>query len=484
MKVLLIHTPTLELDNFLPPLGILYIAAVLKKNGYEVRIIDKDPEYFNIIPDIKSFDPDLIGLSFMTPSCQRAHSLCKILRKEFPGKILFSGGTHTSAAPEKTLKDLDLDFVVVGEGEETILEICKNIQNKKSLQGVKGVIFKEKGILTNNGCREFISNLDTIPFPARDLLNFNKEYLVYPGIIRGYGCKSTMMITSRGCPYNCIYCGSPVIFGNKVRYRSVKSVIDEIKQLIDLYGAEGTFFADDTFTINPQRVIKFCHAFKREKLDFVWACQARVNTVSDELLREMKSGGCIQVDFGVESGSQKILDILKKGTTPEMIKKAFQLAKKNKLRTLATFMVNNPFETKEDLKKTFQLAKEISPDFTTFFYATPLPGTELYELAKQQNWIDEKSLYSEIWNYRNAQLPVMNNNTDLSKEEIMHARSKMQNHFFFKNYIRWNNMLIGINILSKSLKKPHVFIEAFKKVRRTGKLDQAFEVVLAKSKLD
>lgn len=483
MKVLLIHTSTLELDNFLPPLGILYIASVLEKEGYEVKVINKDPEYFNVLPKIKEFNPYMIGLSFMSSSYQKACSLCKALRKEFPGIILFSGGVHTSVLPEKIIKNLNLDFAIVGEGEKTIIEACNNIKNKKTLRGVKGVVFKENDRIIHNGPREFIQHLDEIPFPNRNLLDFKKEYLAPQGIIRGYYCKSTMMITSRGCPYNCIYCGSPVIFGNKIRHRSHPNVIKEIKQLIEVYGIEGIWFADDIFTINPSRVIKFCKTLKKEKLDFIWACKARVDTVSDELLKEIKSAGCIQLEFGVESGSEKVLNTLKKGTNPAMIKRAFCLAKKHKLRTLATFMVNSPFETREDIMKTFKLAKEISADFTTFYYATPLPGTEMYELACEHDWLEGNDAYSENWNCMNTQLPVMDNSTDLTKEEIMRIRGKMQNHFFIKNYVRLPNMGVGFSLLSKSIKRPKVLVEAFNKVLRTRKIDKAFEVIRANCRL-
>lgn len=484
MKILLIHTPTLEIDNFVPPLGILYLASVLKKEECEVKIIDKDPEYFDIASEARKFNPDMIGLSFMTPSYGKVHSLCKVLKKEFPNSMLFSGGVHTSVMPERMIKELGLDFAVVGEAETTVAEVVRSIKNRKSLKGIKGVAFKEGNKVVNNGPRGLVQDLDKLPFPDRSLLNFKKEYLVYPGVIRGHACKSTTVMSTRGCPYHCTYCGSKLLFGTRVRYRSVKNLVAELQHLIKKYDLEGIWFADDTFTVNPKRVIDFCKMLKRNKIRLVWACQARVNTVSDEVLKEMKNAGCVQMDFGVESGSEKILKILKKDTNIPMIKKAFKLAKKHKIRTLATFMVNNPFETREDIEQTFKLAKDISADFTTFFYTTPFPGTELYSLAESQGWLDENKDYSEKWNVRTAQLPVMNNDSGLTKDEIMKIRSRMQNHFFVRNYVRMSNIILGFHMSYKFLKKPKVIVEGLKKVMKTGKMDQAFEVMFAKSKID
>lgn len=483
MKILLVHTPTLEIDNFVPPLGILYLASVLKKEECEVMIIDKDPDYFDIVSEVRKFNPEMIGLSFMTPSYGKVHSLCKVLKKEFPNALLFSGGVHTSVMPEHMVDELCLDFAVAGEAEITIAEVVRNIKNRKSLKGVKGVVFKDNGKVLNNGPRELVENLDMLPFPDRGLLDFKKEYLIYPGIIRGHACKSTTVMSTRGCPYHCTYCGSKLLFGTRVRYRSVKNLVTELQHLIGKYDIEGVWFADDTFTVNPKRVINFCKMLKKNDISLVWACQARVNTVSDEVLKEMKGAGCVQLDFGVESGSEKILKILKKDTNIPMIKRAFSLAKKYKIRTLATFMVNNPFETREDIEQTFKLAKDISADFTTFFYTTPFPGTELYNLAKSQGWLDNSEGYSENWNVRTAQLPVMNNDSGLTKDELMKLRSKMQNHFFIKNYIRLPNLVLGFRMSYQFLKKPRVVFEAFKKVLKTGKMDQAFEVMFSKSRI-
>jgi len=288
---------------------------------------------------------------------------------------------------------------------------------------------------------------------------------------------------SRGCPHQCIYCASNLLFGRKVRHRSTENIIAEIKHLVNDYGIDGIKFVDDTFTMDKKRVIDFCKALKKEKVKIKWACMTRVDAISEEILKEMKSAGCVQLDFGVESGSDRILKILKKGTNAEMIKNAFKLVKKHKMKTLATIIVNNPFETREDLERTFKLAKEISADCTLFFYFVPFPGTESYELAEKQGWLKESKDFSENWNFRTAQLPVMGNVTDLTKDELMKMRSRMQNHFFIKNYFRLVNLIFISKLSYQALINPRITFKALKEVMKTRRLDGALEIMFSKIKI-
>lgn len=373
----------------------------------------------------------------MTPQFLDTKLVINELKSELPDAFYVCGGVHSTAVPIETLKALNVDCVVMGEGEYTIKELCETELSESKLKGVRGIAYRYNGKIRMNESRELIENLDELPFPARRLLDFDR-YLVYD-LIRGtYRGKHTTIIASRGCPYRCIYCSSHLIFGRKVRRRSADSVLDEVEYLIENYGIKGVWFVDDTFTIGKNWVLNFCKRIRERKLRFEWGCQARVNTVSEEMLKAMKKAGCIQLDFGVESGSNKVLKVLKKDIDTDTIKGAFKLARRCGLRTLATFMVGNPEETKEDIEKTYKLAKEISADYTEFFFTTPYPGTELFKMATENNWIDKSLDFSKVWSIRQVnwedkkiEQPIMKIN--FSKEELVQIRNRLRRSFLLRN---------------------------------------------------
>lgn len=482
MRISLINTQILEGNNIVPPLGLLYIAAVLEKNGHIIQVFDVDPEVYDLIDDIKNFKPDMIGLSFLTPAYRKALNLTKKLKEKIPNVIYVCGGVHPTIQPIETLNDFGVDFIVVGEGEDTIVELCEKLEKKESVDTVKGIIYKNNGQIINTGRRELIKNLDLLPFPARHLLN-SEVYLTPPGIIRGYATERlTSIVASRGCPFNCIYCGSHNLFGRKIRRRTVDNVIAEIEHLIQNYKIKGLYFCDDLFTNDHKWVREFCQKLKEKNIKIVWACQSRVDTITEELMRELKSAGCVQIDFGVENGSDKILKVLNKATNVAAIKKAFQMAKKAKIRTCATFMIGNPSETLEDVLETFEVAKEISADYTVFYYTTPYPGTKLYEMAKKNNWISPDLYYSESWSHRQPDCPLMSIN--FTKEELMHIRSKLQNYFFIKNYFHWNNAKFYFELFIIMIKYPNVMFQIIKSLIKTKRSENIAEILFKQYNLD
>lgn len=418
-----------------PPMGILYLGTVLRNAGHEVKVIDSFPAYHQrTLKIVKDFQPKLIGLSVLTTGHRIASYYTPILRREFPNALLCWGGVHPTALSKEVLIQQNLDFVVVGEGEETILEVCRNLDSHKGLGGIRGILFRNDGKIIDNGQRSFIEDLDTLPFPDRRLLEYPNFswYLSPPGIIRGYFLKGiTTFYTSRGCPFNCIFCCSHRTAGRKFRQRSITNVLEEIRRLVYDFKIKGLYFNDDTFGLDKVWLFDFCRLLRKEKFRLIWGCQTRANLASREMFRMMKDAGCIQVDIGAESGSEKVLENLKKGITPQDIECAFKTAQEVGLKTFATFVLGCPGETKEDIKKTEKLSKKISSQ-VSFLILVPYPGSELFKMAKENNWFTEPELvFSEDWANKQSEHPVMEIN--FSKEELLKIRTKLQNMFFIKN---------------------------------------------------
>lgn len=428
MKIVLINSR--HSDTIVMPLGILYLAAVLRQVGHRILVFDPFFEDLSFIKKVKRFKPDLIGFSVLTATYDQVREMVGVFRQELPKTIICAGGIHPTALPEKTLEELNLDFVVFGEGEYTLREACERLEKGRSLEKVKGVVFKKRGKIVKNQPRELIANLDEVPFPARDLLDA-ENYLLPPGYIRSHLLARCLTVyTSRGCPFLCSFCASHLLFGRKIRRRTVENVLVELKMLKEKNKIDGVFFLDDTFTVDKNWVLNFCQKMKSENLGLIWGCQTRTTTVDEELLTRVKEAGCVQIDFGVESGSQGVLASLKKGQTPKDIKRAFRLAQKVGLRTFATVMVGSPEEKTADIKKTEKLLKEISPAYTHISFCTPLPGTELYEQVQKKGWVGPS--FGNNWDFIKTNLPIMAIN--FSPKEMVAIRASLYNSFFWGNY--------------------------------------------------
>jgi len=440
MKILLINPPfeyTIQscqpkileegLD-FLPPLGLMYVAAYLeKKTNYEVEILDTQVErlkYNHIKDEIKKRNPDIIGITAMTFTLVDVIKTAKIAKEVNPNIKIILGGPHVIIYPEETINIPEIDFLVLGEGEQTIKQLLDNIDNPNELKKIKGIVFRENNKIINTGRTEFIANLDDLPFPARHLTPYKKYFSVVSP-----NRPVTTMFTSRGCPYKCLFCDRPT-FEKFFRARSAKNVVDEMEECKKI-GIKEIFIYDDTFSVDRQRVIDICDEIIKRNLKIFWDVRTRVNTVDKELLEKMKKAGCQRIHYGVEAGTQKILNVLRKGITLEQAEKAFEWTKKSGIETAGYFMIGSPTETKEDILKTIQFMKELNPDYVHVTITTPFPATDLYQIA-----LEEKVISHDVWQ-EFAKNPTPNFippiwEKELSREEIFSLFKKAYRSFYLR----------------------------------------------------
>jgi len=431
MKIVLINVHTSYIMSI--PFGITYLAAVLRRQGHKMQLFDiyPDDNIDNIINTLGSlFKPDLIGFSILSTNFHRIKSIIKKLREIFPQTKYCAGGIHPTVRPKETLEELYLDFIVIGEGENVLLKACTALENSDDLSNLKGIAYKTPTGIHINTELDIVMDLNTLPFPARDLLPVSR-YLIPPGYIRSHFLTRVMSIlTSRGCPFKCTFCNSSSIFHNRIRRRSIENVMAEINELIALYNIDGIYFHDETFTVNKKWLTELCDELKPLKL--TWGCQTRVDLVNKDLLRIMKDAGCAQIDFGLETASDKMLKLLKKGITSEQAQYALKITKKNKIKSFASFMVGLPGENEEDIKKNIQFLKKNKPDFTYFNLYTSFPGTEATETAIKNGKLSA-DFFSRDYDMLLDTTPLVNL-SEMSTETVIHYHKKLRNMVFWKNY--------------------------------------------------
>jgi len=411
-------------DRRLPPLGIAYIAAYLRKREIDVSIIDPTPKQlpvFDYIKEIVKQKPDVIGFFTTGVNMKKVKEVQRLLKKENINAPIVLGGPQVTVSPN----DFDFDYAVIGEGEITAYELTKVLKGSLKKEEVNGLAYYENKKLIINKPRKLIKDLDILPLPARNLFNLN-WYFQNDSIIRGTWGRGTSVLWSRGCPYNCLFCVSRNVFGRSMRLRSPKLIVDEIQQLKKKYGIKIFYVLDDILNINQEWTNEICNELIRRKLNIKWSCQIRVDRVNPEILKKMKEAGCLELEFGCESGSQKVLNAIRKGTTVFQIEEAFQMARQAGIKTLAYFMIGNPEEDYEDIKKTIELAKKIKADYYEFSISTPYPGSDLWKLAKKNGWLKDGS-YSSAFHSGDRALPIMEINFKI--DELLKIKAYLLNQF-------------------------------------------------------
>ncbi|HHT9158609.1 MAG TPA: B12-binding domain-containing radical SAM protein [Candidatus Brocadiaceae bacterium] len=367
--------------------GLCWLAAVARQHKYNVEIIDALPLKLNnndLASEIAKKSPKYVGITACSIDIYGAFDFASKLKSIRPDIVTILGGAHITAVPRETMERFpSFDIGVIGEGEDTIIDLLDSLEekNSKKLSDVNGIIYRDAGNISVTNPLRSIVDMDSLPLPAWDLLpNINKHFFAPPWTM--HSGKTVTIITSRGCPYQCIYCDRK-IFGNKVRFHSAEYVKDMIKTLHFKYGILHFRIADDNFIVNKKRLREICDLLRKENIKVTWSCLARVDSIDSENLALMKKAGCWSIAFGIETGSQKIHDFEKKKVTLEKIESAVKLTRKAGIRTIGFNIIGHPLETIETIKETINFNKKIKIDDFKTQFMVPFPGSELYQIAEQ-----------------------------------------------------------------------------------------------------
>jgi len=444
MNILLIDPPAQGIydtvDIKLPPLGLAYIAAVLRKNNHNVKIIDLNVDE-NLWELLSERNWGLIGLSGDTSRYPIAMKIAGQIKKYYGYRIV-TGGPHVTFFDKETLDTGLIDYVARGEGEYVMVNLANALENNFDVAEVKGLSFTRNGKLIRTASIPPIKDLDGLPFPARDLLPMEKYK-----ITRFYGHPITNIVTTRGCPFNCYFCSSSQFFGLLWRTRSPKNIVDEMEEVEQKYGYDAFAFVDDNFTLNAKRVIEISKEVLRRKLNVIWWAFSRVDELlrNEEMIKWMAKSGCKMIFLGIESVSKKILDEYNKRITANDSVKAMELLRKYGIATWGSFIIGALDETKEMILDTVRFAKLLDPKNVQFSVLTPFPGTRLYADAEKQGLIVHKN-----WKYYDGAHAVMRTKY-LKPYELQY----LLNRAYISFYVRPNRLIKILPAAMRYLLKLH-----------------------------
>jgi radical SAM superfamily enzyme YgiQ (UPF0313 family) len=451
MKILLINPPIREWSKpNVFPLGLGYIASILLQDRHEVEVLDINAHRWDrdeVEERIKRASFDVVGIGGIVTTYKYIKWLLSLLKTYHPDKKRIVGGSVGSSVPGLMLERNPVDVVCVGEGEDTVRELMKVLKGEGDLSEVKGIWYRDaSGKIFENGKRFPIMDLDSIPLPAWDLFSM-EIYLKNPvgapnrnKWIDGSADQDTPLsmnlFATRGCPYQCIYCYHDFM-GLGYRHRSPENVVQEIDLLHKRYGVTYFHFVDDEFVMKKDFVHDFCRRIKelgkRHGQQFTWGCAGRVNLMTEELVATLADSGCVLIGYGIESGSQRMLDFIKKKVTVEQAKNAIRLTKKYLGWADCSFMIGYPGETKETIQETIDFCKELNLAPEVIFFLTPYPGTELYQMALARGKIQNEEAYLLGLDEQGEKISV--NFTDFTDEELYRIHDGM-----VKELKAWNEM--------------------------------------------
>lgn len=451
MRVLFLSPP--QNDKNFPSLGIAYLVSMLNSKGHQAFLHDgANSSISEMMSYLERVSPQIVGITMNTTNRFEALEMAKIVKSKYSLPVIL-GGPHPTLVPDQLMKNYPfIDFIVRNEGEYTIVNLINALEKNKPLDKILGISYRKNGIVNHNPPAPMIENLDDLPFPEWKFFNL-KNYVPqpeYPEKYKENSCGS--IISSRGCPFRCTFCSSGNFWGYKIRFRSAKNVLDEIKMLYNL-GIRFIVFNDDNFTSNKKRAIEICKMIIAEGLHekMGWQCRAEVNIIDDELLDWMKKSNCNMIEFGIEDCTEQGLKWFKKSHTQEQVKHAFNLCKKYKIKTKSYFIIGGDHETKENIKLKKRYIEELNPDVTSASILLAYPKTEVYEIGKKKGlWDDNIWLKDCIGEKYHSRAPIYTgpnlSYSDISaaSADILYWWGKKKGQFKFSD-----NFKIAINMLKQ-----------------------------------
>ena len=436
-----------SLDTTAPPWGLLHLAAVTRELGHETSLLDSlslKLSHEETVRRILDFKPDLLGLTAVTVTVNSAAKVARMVKEVDPNIKIVLGGVHLTTLPEETMNSFpEFDVGVVGEGEDTVAELSSLLKPEKDLSHVKGLIIRKNGGVTRTEARPPIQDLDKLPMPAFDLLPSITE-IYKPKMLSVYQEPSITFLSTRGCPGQCAFCDTKV-FGSKCRAFSAEYVIKMIHLLKDRYGIRDLQMQDDVFLVFPKRAKELCKELKR--LGITWSCYSRVNLVNPDILKILRESGCWQIEYGIETGSKRILKQMRKGTTLEQTEKALRMTKDAGMSTMGTIILGYPTEDRQSLEETIAFVKKIDLDLVFHTFLTPFPGSAVYQTA------DKYGKFNKDWDQMSC--PTINFIPDgFTKEELIEYSKRFYREF----YLRPKIVLVYLKL---ALANPHFFWKLF-----------------------
>ena len=425
-----------------PALGLGYIAAVLEHNNYPVEFIDMfalEMSYDELKMILEKSSPHYVGITTDIATIIPAKKITGMIHDLNPKCVVIGGGVNNSFYPNEIIAGGCFDIGIIGEGEETIVELIDAIENGEDMGKIKGIAFRKGDEVIITDKRPVIKDLDSLPFPARHLMP-NERY------ISNVGKRNTIttMLTSRGCPFNCLFCTKETSY----RRRSMESVVAEIEHIKKDLGIDEIMFADSVFSVDIDHSIEICKEICHRKINIIWSASTRVDCISQELLYWMKKAGCVRIQYGVESGESHVLKTLRKGITLNQVRDAVKWTKDAKLELMLHYMIGCPGDTIESIKKTIDLAVELDSDFATFTITTAMPNTDMMKLVIEMGIVDSDPFISFVKGEINEIPKIVCITEEYDREKLAKLLKEAYRRFYFRP-----------RYIVKRLRKIHSFSE-------------------------